>query len=312
MPSSAGAIDWAIFAGAVLGTMVLDRALFGGVHRVSFREALVRSLMWLLVALGFAGAVLVRLGHPAALTFVVAYLVEQSLSVDNLFVFLVVFSYFRVSDRYQPRVLFWGVAGAVVMRAIFIVVGTSLLGRFHWMTYVFGAFLVFTGVKLGFHKEESVDVEGNIALKLARRFLRTTDKLDGERFFTLENGRRVATPLLLVLVVIELTDVMFAVDSVPAVLAISNDTFIVYTSNIMAVLGLRSLYFLLSGMMGRFHYLDVGLSVILVFVGLKMLGSSLITIPNAISLAVIAGVLALAVTASLLRPVERTSSTGDE
>lgn len=312
MASSANAIDWAIFAGVVLGTMVLDRALFGGAHRVSFREAMVRSAMWMLVALGFAGSILYRQGSNNALTFVVAYLVEQSLSVDNLFVFLVVFNYFRISDRYQPRVLFWGVAGAVVMRALFIVAGTTLLGRFHWMTYVFGAFLVFTGVKLGFHKEESVDMEGNFALKVARKFLRTTDKLDNEHFFTMENGRRLATPLLLVLFVIEITDVMFAVDSVPAVLAISKDTFIVYTSNIMAVLGLRSLYFLLAGMMGRFHYLDVGLAVILVFVGLKMLGSSFVEIPNGVSLGVIAGVLALAVTASLMRPAPRTSSTGDE
>lgn len=310
MPSSANAVDWAIFAGVVIGAMLLDRVLFGGSHHVSFREAAVRSGMWLMVGLGFAATVFYRQGSDGALTFIVAYLVEQSLSVDNLFVFLVVFSYFRIGDQYQARVLFWGVIGAVIMRALFIVAGTALLGRFHWMTYVFGAFLVFTGVKLGFHKEEDVDMEGNFALKLARRFLRTTDKLDREHFFTVENGRRVATPLLVVLIVIELTDVMFAVDSVPAVLAISKDTYIVYSSNILAVLGLRSLYFLLAGMMGRFHYLDVGLAVILAFVGLKMLGASYVSVPNAVSLGVIGGVLAVAVIASFLRPVERASDHG--
>ncbi len=307
-------MDWAVFAGAVLCTMLVNRLLFGGAtHRISFREAALRSTVWVLAAAGFAGFILYRHGHRHAITFVVAYLVEQSLSVDNLFVFLVVFTYFSISEAHQARVLTWGVAGAVVMRAAFILAGTALLHHFHWMMYVFGGFLIYTALKLGLRKEEeTINPEDNVALKLARRWLPATNTLDGHRFFTVENGKRVATPLMLVLIVIEFTDVMFAVDSVPAVLAISKNTFIVYTSNILAVLGLRSLYFLLAGMMSRFHYLDIGLACILGFVGVKMLAAEIVHIPNLVSLGVIALMLGIAITASLLRPKRPTPSTVDQ
>lgn len=313
MSRSAGPLDWAVFAGAVVGTMLVDRLVSGkGARRISFREATVRSAIWVGVALAFAAFIHFRQGGTQSLTFLVAYLVEQSLSVDNLFVFLIVFSYFEVGDQYQHRVLYWGVAGALVMRAVFILAGTTMLHAFWWTSYLFGAFLVFTGVRLALRREEQAAPEKNVGLKLARRFLRTTEEFHGDRFVVSENGKRFATRLLLVLIVIEFTDVLFAVDSVPAVLAISSDTFIVYTSNILAVLGLRSLYFMLAGMMSRFHYLDIGLSVILVFVGVKMLCSQVFELPNLVSLAVIAGVLSIAVVASLLRPKEEPARISDE
>ena len=305
MLGGAAALDWAVFAGAVLGTMAMDLAIFGRkAHRVSFREATIRSAIWIFVALLFSGFIYARMGPEHSVTYVVAYLVEKSLSVDNLFVFLVIFTYFRVREKHQQRVLFWGVGGAVVMRAIFILAGTALLNRFHWMMYVFGGFLVFTGAKLAFKKEETVDPESNLALRVARRFLRTTDRHDGDRFVTRIDGVLYATPLLLVLVVIELSDLLFAVDSVPAVLAISKNLFIVYTSNIFAILGLRSLYFMLAGMMSRFHYLDVGLAVILAFIGGKMLLTDFVKVPNLVSLGFIAVVLTIAIVASSRRPQE--------
>ncbi|HMR10291.1 MAG TPA: TerC family protein, partial [Polyangiaceae bacterium] len=296
MLSSAAMLDWGVFAAAVVLTMLLDFALFGRTsHRISFREASVRSVLWIVVSLAFAGWVQHRMGSEKAVSYVVAYLVEKSLSVDNLFVFLVIFTYFRVKEEHQSRVLFWGVFGAVVMRAIFILAGTALLHRFHFTMYVFGAFLVFTGIKLAFKSDESVDLENNLALRLARKYLRTTKEFSGEKFFVIKDGVRHATPLFLVVIVVAFTDVIFAVDSVPAVLAISSDLFVVYTSNIFAIMGLRALYFMLSGMMSRFHYLDIGLAVILVFIGAKMLGADFYKIPNFVSLGVIAGVLVLAV-----------------
>ncbi len=302
MLSRAGLLDWAVFAVAVITTVAVDRLLFDKSHRVSFREATIRSVMAITAGVLFGIFVHYRMGSDYAVTYYIAFLVEKSLSVDNLFVFLVVFTYFRVKEWHQQRILVWGIIGAIVMRGIFIVAGTALLNRFHWMMYVFGLFLVFTGLKLAFKKEEEVDPESNLALKFARKYLRTTDKYDGAKFFTVQNGVRYVTPLFVVLIVIEFTDVVFAVDSVPAVLAISRDVFIVYTSNIFAILGLRALYFMLSGMMTRFHYLDLGLSVILVFIGLKMLASTIYKVPNLVSLGVIGGVLAIAIVASLLRP----------
>jgi tellurite resistance protein TerC len=209
-----------------------------------------------------------------------------------------------VSEAQQQRVLVWGIFGAVVMRAIFIFLGSALLHRFHFMIFVFGGFLLYTGIKLLFRKEEEVDPEDNIALKLARRYLRTTKETHGDRFFVVKEGVRYATPLFLVLVVVEFTDLLFAVDSVPAVLAISNDVFVVYTSNIMAILGLRALYFVLAGMMSRFHYLGAGLAVILIFIGAKMVASKWLHVSSLHSLLVIAAVLGTAVTASLLRKPE--------
>jgi tellurite resistance protein TerC len=302
MNLSATAVDWLVFAGVVLFALGVDRALFGRGAHMSFREAAARSVFVVSTGLAFSLFVQARHGTELAVTYVVAYLVEESLSVDNLFVFLVIFNYFGLSEKRQHRVLFWGIWGAIVMRGIFIVAGSALLSRFHWMMYVFGAFLIWTGLKLGFRKEEEVNPEDNPAVKLARRYLRTTKDFVGEHFFVVQGGVRYATPLFLVLVVIEFSDLLFAIDSVPAVLAISDNVYIIYTSNIMAILGLRSLYFVLAGMMDRFHYLAPGLAVILVFIGVKMVGSGFVHLPPALSLAVIGGVLAIAVVASLLRP----------
>jgi tellurite resistance protein TerC len=304
MTTSAGSIEWAVFAAVVIGVMALDIGLLGSSRRhMSFREAAVRSLLNIAAGLLFAGFVWLRMGRDLAASYVIAYLVEESLSVDNLFVFLIIFNYFKLNEGRQHRVLSWGVAGAVVMRALFIFAGAALLHRFHWMTYVFGAFLIYTGLKLAFRKEEeSVNPEDNVALKLARRFLRTTEEYNGDHFLIIKDGIRYATPLLLVLVVIEVTDLLFAVDSVPAVLAVSKDVYVVYTSNIMAILGLRALYFVLSGMMNRFHHLGTGLSLILIFIGVKMVIVRFLKIPSLVSLAVIVVLLAGAVVLSLLRP----------
>lgn len=311
MEFAATPLDWAAFGAVVVGALLLDRLLFGrSKEQVPFREAAVRSALYVLTGTLFSVYVLGSMGANSAVTYLVAYLVEESLSVDNLFVFLVLFSYFGISEGRQQRILFWGILGAIVMRGIFIVAGTALLGQFHWMIYVFGAILLFTGAKLLFRKEEQVDPEDNIALKLARRYLRTTNEFHGDRFFVVQNGVRYATPMFLVLLVVEFTDVIFAVDSVPAVLAISTDVYVVYTSNIMAILGLRALYFLLSGMMGRFHYLGPGLAIILLFIGAKMMATYFLKVPPLVSLGVIVSVLTVSVCASLLRPA-RTPSTPD-
>ena len=296
-------LDWGVFAGVVLALMTVDFLVFGRNHHMSFREAAMRSFMCVAVGFGFAGFVYARMGSEASLQYVTAYWVEESLSVDNLFVFLVLFNYFGLTESRQQRVLFWGIVGAVIMRGIFIVAGAALLHRFHWMMYVFGAFLVYTGAKLLVRKEEEANPEANPALKLARRYIRTTGEYHGDRFSIMQDGKRYATPLFLVLIVIELTDLIFAVDSVPAVLAISGNTYVVYTSNIMAILGLRALYFVLSGMMGRFHYLGTGLALILLFIGAKMIGSSFFHLPVWASLGVIVGVLIGSVGLSLLRPL---------
>jgi tellurite resistance protein TerC len=303
MDLAATPLDWAAFSAVVIGALLIDRLVFGrSKEHVPFREAAIRSTFFVLVGTLFSTYVLATKGSSAAITYLVAYLVEESLSVDNLFVFLVLFSYFRISEGRQQRILFWGILGAIVMRGVFIVAGTALLEKFHWMIYVFGLILIFTGAKLLFRKEEAVDPEDNLALRLARRYLRTTNDFHGDRFFVVQNGVRLATPMFLVLLVVEFTDVLFAVDSVPAVLAISTDVFVVYTSNIMAILGLRALYFVLSGMMGRFHYLGPGLAIILLFIGGKMMATAYIKVPPLISLGVIASVLTVSICASLLRP----------
>lgn len=299
---AATVVDWGAFATAVVGLMGVDFALFGRIQHMSFRVALVRSVMCLAVGVGFAGYVYARMGTDASLRYLTAYVVEESLSVDNLFVFLVLFTYFGLSEGRQQRVLFWGIVGAVIMRGVFIGAGEALLHRFHWMMYVFGAFLMYTGGKLLFRGEEENKPEDNPALKLARRYIRTTSEYHGDHFWVMKDGKRFATPLFLVLIVIELTDVIFAVDSVPAVLAISHDTYVVYASNIMAILGLRALYFVLAGMMGRFHYLGTGLALILLFIGLKMVTARFFHLPTWASLGVIMGVLTGSVGLSLLRP----------
>ena len=304
MPQAAATfLDWGAFAGAVLALMTVDYLVFGRTPHMSFRVAVMRSLLCVAVGLGFAGFVYSRMGTNASLQYLTAYVVEESLSVDNLFVFLVLFNYFGLTESRQQRVLFWGIAGAVIMRGVFIGAGEALLHRFHWMMYVFGGFLIYTGGKLLFRKEEANSPEDNPALKLARRYIRTTTEYHDDKFWVMKEGKRFFTPLFLILIVIELTDVIFAVDSVPAVLAISHDTFVVYTSNIMAILGLRALYFVLAGMMGRFHYLGTGLSLILLFIGAKMVAARFFHMPTLASLGVILAILAGAVGLSLLRPL---------
>lgn len=293
---------WIGFTLFVLGMLALDLGVFHRkAHVVHVREALIWTGVWITLALLFNLGVYVWFGAERALEFLTGYLIEKALSIDNIFVFIVVFSAFAVPSQYQHRVLFWGILGALVMRAIFIVLGAALLQRFHWVIYVFGAFLVFTGVKLFVQRGDEVHPERNPLFKLFRRFVRSVGEYRGQHFTVKEGGRRYATPLLLVLVAIEATDVVFAVDSIPAIFAVTDDPFLVYTSNIFAILGLRALYFALSGIMGKFHYLKVGLSGVLVFVGLKMLVSGVYKVPILASLLVIVALLGGSMALSLLR-----------
>jgi tellurite resistance protein TerC len=295
---------WVIFNVFVLGILALDLlVLHRKAHAVSLREALAWSCVWVSLALLFALGVYFSRGGEKALEFLTGYVIEWSLSVDNLFVFLVIFSYFGVPPIYQHRVLFWGILGALVLRAIFIATGTALLTNFHWMIYVFGGFLIFTGIKLLFAGEEKIDPEKNPAVRLVRRFMNVTPDYHGQQFFIRKDGRLWATPLLLVLIVVETTDVIFAVDSIPAIFAITLDPFIVYTSNVFAILGLRALFFLLAGVMDMFRYLKVGLSFVLCFVGIKMVIVDFYKIPIGISLGVVAGILGISILASIfVRP----------
>jgi tellurite resistance protein TerC len=294
---------WVGFTAFVLAMLALDLGVFHRkAHEVHFKEALAWSAVWVSLALAFNLLVYQWFGAERGLEFLTGYVIEKALSVDNVFVFLVLFSFFAVPAAYQHRVLFWGILGALVMRAIFIMAGAALLQRFHWIVYVFGAFLVVTGVKLLLHREGEVHPERNPAYRLFRRFVPAVTEYRGSRFTVVENGRRYATPLLAVLVVVEATDVVFAVDSIPAIFAVTRDPFIVYTSNIFAILGLRALYFLLAGVMDKFHYLKVGLAIVLCFVGAKMLLVDVYKIPIVASLAVVASLLAGSVVASLLWP----------
>jgi tellurite resistance protein TerC len=291
---------WILFNVFVVIMLALDLGVLNRrPHEIRFREALSWSLVWVALAAAFATFVFFWHGRPAALEFVGGYLVEQSLSIDNLFVFLVIFRYFKVPAPLQHRVLYWGIIGALVMRGVFIIAGVGLIRRFDWLIYLFGAFLVFNGVQLMRQKEMEVHPDQNPIVRLLRRFMPVSSEYDGGKFLV-RRERLYATPMLVVLLVIETTDVLFAVDSVPAVLAISLDPFIVYTSNVFAILGLRSMYFVLAGMMQTFRYLHYGLSVILIFIGVKMLISHYYKIPTGVALAVVAALLALSVAASLL------------
>ena len=302
---------WAGFTLFVLAMLGIDLGVFHRrAHEVKVREAFAWTLVWIALALIFNAAFYFWFGPQRALEFFTGYLIEKALSVDNIFVFIVIFSYFGVSKAFQHRVLFWGILGALIMRAIFILLGAALIQQFHWIIYVFGAFLVFTGVKLYVQRGTEVHPERNPLLKLFRRFVPTVNDYRGSRFTTIEGGKRCATPLLLVLVCVEATDLVFAVDSIPAIFAITRDPFIVYTSNIFAILGLRALYFVLAGVMGKFHYLRVGLALVLVFVGAKMMLTDLYKIPIVVSLAVIAVLLAGSVVASLIRPLAAPTGPG--
>jgi len=298
---------WLGFLGFIAIMLALDLGVFNRrAHVVSLKEALAWCAVWFGLAMAFNLLISQKMGGQAGLEFFTGYIVELCLSVDNVFVFIVIFQYFRVEPRHQHRVLFWGILGAVVMRAIFIFAGISLINRFHWIIYVFGAFLVYTGIKLAIpKKDDGFEPEKNPAVKLARRFLPVTSHFEGGHFFTRLDGRLHATPMFLVLLIVETTDVMFALDSIPAVIAITRNEFIVFTSNIFAILGLRSLYFAVSGIMQLFRYINVGLAVILCFVGFKMLASHYVTIPIKISLGIIGTVLAASILASVLIPSQR-------
>jgi len=294
---------WVLFNVSIFLLLLFDMKSSGrSGGALSLKQALFRSAEWIGLAAAFGVGVYFFRGPEAALQFAAGYLIEKSLSVDNLFVFMMLFTYFKVPAAYQPRVLFFGILGAIVMRTIFIFAGVALIERFHWIIYLFGLFLVYTGAKMATGKNEEIDPEQNPALRWVRRWLPTTPEYRGERFFVREGGRWLATPLFIVLLTVETTDLIFAVDSIPAVLAISNDFFIVYTSNIFAILGLRALYFALAGMMQMFHYLNYGLAAILIFVGAKMLLSNVYHIPIGVSLGVVACALALAIAASLWLP----------
>ncbi len=293
---------WVGFNLFVIAMLALDLGVFNRkAHEVRIREALYMSAFWIALALLFNAGIYWQLGADPALKFLTGYLVEKSLSVDNLFVFLLIFSNFKVEPRYQHKILFWGILGALVMRAIFIAAGVVLLNKFHWVIYVFGAFLVYTGFKLLAHKERELHPSENPVLKLFQRFMPFTTEYHSDHFFVQQAGKWLATPMFVVLLVVETTDVVFAVDSIPAVLAITTDPFIVYTSNVFAILGLRALYFALAGMLRMFHYLTYGLCAILVFIGSKMLISHYYKISSLLALSVIAGILALSVVFSLMK-----------
>ncbi len=294
---------WIGFTSIVLGLLVLDLGVFHrDAHEVRFREALTGTVVRVALALLFNGWVYWQFGGQRGLEFLTGYLIEQALAVDNMFVFLVIFSTFGVPPAYQYRVLFFGIVGALVMRAAFIVLGGALLHAFHWVNYVFGAFLVFTGIKLLFGYGAEMQPERNPLFRLFKQLVPSLPEYHGARFTVVKAGRRYATPLLLVVVCIEATDVVFAVDSIPAIFAVTTDPFIVYTSNIFAILGLRALFFLLAGLVGRLAYLNVGLAAVMSFVGVKMMLSDVYPISILISLGGIATVLALSVVASWLRP----------
>lgn len=296
-----GILPWILFNIFVLAMLALDLGVFHRkVHEVKIKEAVAWSAVWIVLALLFNVGVYFWRGPEQAQAFLTGYLLEKSLSVDNIFVFLLIFSYFRVDSFYQHKILFWGILGALIMRGIFIAVGVTLIQQFHWVIYVFGAFLILTGIKMAFQKDKEIHPERNPALRLFRRFMPVTDHYVQGKFFVQQNGRTFATPLFVVLLVVETTDVIFAVDSIPAILAITLDPFIVYTSNVFAILGLRALYFALAGAMRLFHYLHFGLSSILVFIGIKMLLADIYKIPIFIALSVVAGILIISVVVSVL------------
>jgi tellurite resistance protein TerC len=300
---------WIGFGVFVLAMLALDLGVFHRKsHTVGMKEALTWSGVWIALALLFNAGVWHWRGSGQGLEFLTGYLVELSLSVDNLFVFLLIFGYFKVPAQYQHKVLFWGILGALLMRAVFIGAGIALIQKFHWIIYVFGGVLVISGLKMAFEKDKEVHPEKNPVLRLFRRFMPVTGEYHGGDFFVKRGKLRLATPLFIVLLMLETTDLVFAVDSVPAVLAITTDPFIVYTSNVFAILGLRSMFFALAGVMKLFHYLHYGLAAVLVFVGAKMLLAGFYKIPTLASLLVIVGLLAVAVVASLLHAARRTTT----
>ena len=291
---------WGAFVALILALLALDLFVFHReAHEVSFREATKFSIFWITLGLAFGGLIFVWMGPEAGGEYLAGYLIEKSLAVDNIFVFALIFSYFAVPAKYQHRVLFWGVVGALVFRAIFIAGGAALLENFHWTIYVFGAVLVFTGIRMALHRDQEMHPERNPALRLFKRVVPSTHEYHGQRFTIRQAGRRLATPLLAVLVLIETSDIIFAVDSIPAIFAVTDDPFLVFTSNAFAILGLRALYFMLAGMIARFVYLKVGLAAVLVFVGAKMLLVDVVKIPIWASLLVITAMIGASILVSL-------------
>ena len=291
---------WLAFNTLVVIMLTIDLGLSRRNHEISFREALTWTGVWISLALMFNAGIYHYLGEAKALEFFTGYVIEKSLSVDNLFVFIMIFSYFNIPRLYQPKILKWGIIGALVMRAVFIFVGIELLEMFHWMIYLFGVILIVTGIKMAFGGEEKIEPEKNVLVKLVKRFVPITKRLSGGCFFINRCGIRAATPLFLALVLIEWSDVVFALDSIPAVFAVTRDPFIVYTSNVFAIMGLRALYFLLANVMGMFAYLKLGISFVLGFVGVKMLlADTRFEISTYFSLVVIFGVLAISIIASV-------------
>jgi tellurite resistance protein TerC len=305
---------WVGFNAFIVGMLAIDLGVFHrGVREVSLKEAAIWSAVWVALALGFNYGIYRYMGKQAGMEFLAGYLLEKALSVDNIFVIVLIFSYFQVPSQYQHRVLFWGVFGALVMRAAMIGMGAYLIHQFSWVLYLFGAFLIWTGYRMARQDDRAIEPKNNPAIRLVRRLIPVTDTFHGSRFFVRDetgpetNSRRMATPLFVVLVLVETTDLIFAVDSIPAVFAVTRDPFLVYSSNAFAVLGLRTLYFLLSGVIGKFRHLKYGLSVVLIFVGAKMLLADVLSIPTGVSLGIIASVLLISIVTSLLFPTQADS-----
>lgn len=295
--------EWVAFGTIITIMLFLDLGVFHKKsHTVSIKESLIWTGVWITLALVFNGWVYMEMGTQKGLEFLTGYIIEKSLSIDNIFVISLIFSYFKVPSLYQHRVLFWGVLGALFFRIIFVFAGVALIQKFHWMIYLFGAFLIYTGLNMLKGTDKKIDIEHNPAIKLVRRFLKITPEYNGDHFTVMKDGVRMFTPLFLVLIMIESTDIIFAVDSIPAILAITPDPYIVFTSNVFAILGLRSLYFALNGIMEMFEYINYALSGILVFVGFKMIASSYIKIPTVLSVGVIFTLILASVIASIYFP----------
>ena len=293
---------WISFNIFILLMLALDLGVIQRkTHVISVKEALLWSAVWILLAFCFNVFIYYEFGKEKALEFLTGYLLERSLSIDNIFVFVLLFSYFKVPEKYQHKVLFWGVLGALILRALLIAVGAVLVAKFEWVIYIFGGFLLITGFKMAFQDETEIEPEKNLIIRTFKKLFPVSHAYDNGNFFTIENGKRLATPLLIVLVSTEITDLVFAFDSIPAIFAVTTDPYIVYTSNIFAILGLRAMYFALAGVMHKFYYLKVGLAMILIFIGAKMLLTHLYKIPTGFSLGIIAIILVASVIFSLLK-----------
>ncbi len=299
-----GILLWVAFNLFVVAMLVLDLKVFHRqAHEVRVKEALLWSAFWIALSLIFNAGIYLVEGYEPGLQFFTGYIIEKSLSVDNLFVFLMIFSYFKVPARYQHKVLFWGILGALIMRGLLIFLGVALIQKFHWILYIFGAFLVFTGIKMAFQRETvEIHPERNLIVRFFKNFIPVTAGYHEWKFFVKVDGKAYATLLFVVIIVVETTDLVFALDSIPAIFAVSRDPFIVYTSNVFAILGLRALYFALAGLLDLFHYLKFGLSIVLAFIGVKMLIESIYDMPILLALAVVGSVITLSIVASILRP----------